>query len=66
VLVPGHRWQQHVQHAGERNRGGPCRGLHPFNAINKFVVNGMCCFDWIPLEEEDYTEVAILENIRIH
>ena len=41
-------------------------GLHQLNATNKVVVNGMCCFDWIPLEEEDYTEVVILETIKIH
>jgi hypothetical protein len=40
--------------------------LHQLNAINKYVVNGMCCFDWIPLEDEDFTEVNIVETIKIH
>ena len=41
-------------------------GLHQFNAISKVVVKGMCCFDWIPLEDEDYREIVVVENIKIH
>jgi hypothetical protein len=40
--------------------------LHNLNAISKVVVNGMCCFDWIPLEDEDYEEINVVEWIKIN
>ena len=41
-------------------------GLHQLNAINKYVVKGMCCFPDIPLAEEDYEYINVIETIRIH
>ena len=41
-------------------------GVHQLIATNSYVVNGMCCFDWIPLEDEDYREIKKIETIKIH
>jgi hypothetical protein len=44
----------------------PAGGLHQLNAINKYVVKGMCCFPDIPLAEEDYEYKSVIETIQIH
>ncbi|MGB5301879.1 MAG: hypothetical protein WBP10_18055 [Thermoanaerobaculia bacterium] len=44
----------------------PEGNLHQLNAMNKYVVKGMCCAPDIPLAEEDYEYLSVIETINIH
>ena len=43
----------------------PAGDAYSLNALDKVVVNGMCCFDWIPLEDEDYRVITETTWIKI-
>ncbi len=34
--------------------------------MNKYVVKGMCCIPDIPLAEEDYQYISVIETIKIN
>jgi hypothetical protein len=40
--------------------------LYAITGNNKYTLKGLCCFDWIAAEDEDYRVMSMIETLKIH